>query len=321
VALDLAGLPAGRYTVTANSANSFGTAFDLPEFGSGSTTATIPTEAPAATPADVPPSAPAESAIGGLVWIEGCPQSAAATGADDCADRANGNFDEGDTPLAGALLRLSPGQCPGSDLIFTTVTTAEDGSYEFTALQAGPHCIVIDPQAEQNQALFPPGGWTVPEQGRVTVTVRPEERVETDFGWAAQMAPAAESTPTAAPALSGPDGCREQAAYVGDVTIPDNTLVPPGETFVKTWQIRNDGDCTWGPGYALVFDGEAQLSGPDLVPLTEHVGPGETVELSVTLVAPERPGTYRSEWKIRDPAGARFGSRGDFAFYLLIEVQ
>src|SRR5512138_1314450 len=34
-----------------------------------------------------------------------------------------------------------------------------------------------------------------------------------------------------------------------DVTIPDGTQMTPGQQFVKTWKIKNDGICTWGAGY------------------------------------------------------------------------
>ena len=63
-----------------------------------------------------------------------------------------------------------------------------------------------------------------------------------------------------------------QASFVSDVTVPDDTVVPAGSTFVKTWRIRNDGTCTWTPGsYALVFTGGDALSGPDEVNLPGEV--------------------------------------------------
>ena len=34
-----------------------------------------------------------------------------------------------------------------------------------------------------------------------------------------------------------------------DVNVPDGTQMTPGQQFVKTWRIKNDGICTWGAGY------------------------------------------------------------------------
>src|SRR5512141_2290607 len=37
-------------------------------------------------------------------------------------------------------------------------------------------------------------------------------------------------------------GC-EAADYLKDVTIPDGTVLSPGETFEKTWKFQNNGTC------------------------------------------------------------------------------
>ncbi len=96
--------------------------------------------------------------------------------------------------------------------------------------------------------------------------------------------------------------CTFQATFVSDVTIPDDSQVNPGAAFTKTWRVRNDGTCTWGPSLALnalAFTGGSHLSGPDQVSLATRVAPGQTVDLSVNLVAPTTPGVYTSEWKFR----------------------
>jgi hypothetical protein len=110
--------------------------------------------------------------------------------------------------------------------------------------------------------------------------------------------------------------------FVTDVTIPDGTTVQSGQTFVKTWRIRNAGSCEWTSGYALVFaDGEA-MGGPASVILTTPVAPGNTVDLSVTLTAPLQPGSYKGNWKMRTAAGAIFGggATADKPFWVQITV-
>jgi len=110
--------------------------------------------------------------------------------------------------------------------------------------------------------------------------------------------------------------CDLGAAYVRDVTIPDGTVLKPGQTFTKTWEIKNTGSCPWGRGYELAFAGNEQLGGPDSVPVPDTPA-GGTVEISVDLTAPAAPGEYRSDWQMQVNGEQRFGS----SFYLLIVVE
>jgi hypothetical protein len=130
------------------------------------------------------------------------------------------------------------------------------------------------------------------------------------------------STPPAVQATRTPDLC-DRAEFVRDVTIPDNTELAPGETFTKTWRLRNSGTCTWTSEYALVFvDGE-RMAGPDSQRLTGvTVPPGETFDLSVELEAPEATGTYQGNWQLRNADGTVFGvgSDGTRNFWVRIRV-
>lgn len=93
--------------------------------------------------------------------------------------------------------------------------------------------------------------------------------------------------------------------YVADVTIPDGTLMQPGQPFTKVWRVRNSGETTWDEGYTLAHFANDPMGQNQVVslPLAE---PGDVVEVSVELVAPAQPGTHRSTWKGRDPSGAFF---------------
>jgi len=81
------------------------------------------------------------------------------------------------------------------------------------------------------------------------------------------------------------------------VTIPDNTSVETGSTFVKTWRVRNTGACEWGPGYTLAFVGGDALGEGAPVDVPETV-PGADAEVSVRLLSPDEPGRYRGEWQL-----------------------
>ncbi len=107
----------------------------------------------------------------------------------------------------------------------------------------------------------------------------------------------------AAPAVAAKE---DGAALVDHVTAPDGTTLRPGETFVKTWRIRNSGRSSWGPGYTLAFAGDNQMAGPESVPLPE-TAPQRSTNVSVQLTAPPVPGKYRGVWRARDPRGQLFG--------------
>jgi hypothetical protein len=119
-----------------------------------------------------------------------------------------------------------------------------------------------------------------------------------------------------------PVGCRNEATFLKDVTIPDNTRLLPGQSFIKTWQLRNSGTCFWTEEYALAFAGGHQLGGPLAIPLQRLVAPGETVDLSVALTAPAGDGTYEGRWQLRTPTGSLFGigKNGNAPFWVKIVV-
>jgi hypothetical protein len=108
-----------------------------------------------------------------------------------------------------------------------------------------------------------------------------------------------------------------------DVTIPDDTILRPGEAFIKTWRLENIGTCTWNSEYALVWFSGEQLDANPTVPLSGTTAPGQPVDLSVEMKAPETPGTYQGWWKLRNPSGSLFGigPNNDSGFWVRIIVE
>ncbi len=96
------------------------------------------------------------------------------------------------------------------------------------------------------------------------------------------------------------------AAFVADVTIPDDTIVEPGSPFTKTWKIKNTGTRPWGSGDRLAFVGGATLSSVQSVPLPAAQS-GQVVEVSVPMRAPIVPGTHWADWRPQDGQGDFFG--------------
>ncbi len=104
--------------------------------------------------------------------------------------------------------------------------------------------------------------------------------------------------------------------FESDVTIPDGTIVTPGQAFTKTWRIKNIGTCTWTPSYAIVFSSGNSMNGPATQALTSNVNPGQSIDISVNLTAPASPGDYTAYWKLRDGSGVLFNQ-----FYVQVKVQ
>jgi hypothetical protein len=113
------------------------------------------------------------------------------------------------------------------------------------------------------------------------------------------------TTPTATLSPTAPN-CTNLAQFVSE-TYPDLTYVAPGAAFTKLWTLKNVGTCTWGSGYALVFDSGEQMGGPASVPMTASVPPGAVYNFTVNLTAPSTAGQYQGFWKIESPQGVRFG--------------
>ena len=64
----------------------------------------------------------------------------------------------------------------------------------------------------------------------------------TEQGATATVAPT-QPTETPLPPVTTDAGCTLDSQYVADVTIPDGTVMSPGQAFVKKWQVKNPGTC------------------------------------------------------------------------------
>ncbi len=119
-----------------------------------------------------------------------------------------------------------------------------------------------------------------------------------------------EATPTPAPPSPAPISipCTYGASFVADVTIPDNTVLPPGAEFVKTWRLRNSGICDWEQGFKFVFVAGERIGGPAMVDAPPTAA-GATADISIPFKAPLNPGAYQSRWRMRTSDGQKFGDR------------
>lgn len=109
-----------------------------------------------------------------------------------------------------------------------------------------------------------------------------------------------EGVPTAVPEATN------NGRYLADVTIPDNTRIPAGTAFKKTWRVENNGTLPWQAGYKLVHVGGEAMTG-QLSHDLPAAAPGQRVEVSIDLVAPNRTGNFFSDWRFQDSQGNLFG--------------
>lgn len=118
------------------------------------------------------------------------------------------------------------------------------------------------------------------------------------------------------------------AEFVFDVSIPDDSLVVLGETFVKTWRIANIGSHDWEGCVAVHAPVSEEEGRGNLVPVAgpEVVIPdcpsGSWCDLSVTFHVPVTAslGSSRSKWHLRTSRGGHRFDRG-FLRYLFMDCD
>ena len=117
------------------------------------------------------------------------------------------------------------------------------------------------------------------------------------------------------PAAVSPTASCYQLRFVSDVTIPDNTQMTPGQTFTKTWKVKNTGTCAWDTGFKFAFVGGEQMSGA-IYTLPSSVAANAEIDISVAMTAPNKTGSMRGNWRMQTAGGQYFGDE----VYVLIVV-
>lgn len=122
-----------------------------------------------------------------------------------------------------------------------------------------------------------------------------------------------------------PRDCLNKIKFVTDITVPDGTAVTAGKPFTKTWKMQNTGTCVWDENYTWVFESGDSMGAKERISLPDNtiVKPDDTIEISVYMTAPEKPGKYTGNWMMEDPSGIRFGTgdNNDRAIWVKVEVR
>ncbi len=210
--------------------------------------------------------------------------------------------------------------------------TYASNTFQITLVAISPTdqgCVQIITPYETTVALntsgLPAGTYTVNANG-----------VSAVFTWPAAAATPNAATPTAPPtaiptalptATLASQACIDSAAFVADVTIPDNTVVTPNTPVTKTWRLKNTGTCTWDSHYLVVYlSGTTMTQQPGywIVQQGQTVAPGQTVDISVGLTSPVQNGNYASYWGLKNENGPLMpiqgGANGN-SFYVILRVN
>ncbi|MDA1329972.1 MAG: NBR1-Ig-like domain-containing protein [Chloroflexi bacterium] len=106
-----------------------------------------------------------------------------------------------------------------------------------------------------------------------------------------------------------------------DVPVEEGSRLMPGTHFTKTWRVTNAGDCTWDTEYALELTSGEAMNPSDKLSLAESVAPGETIDFSIRMTAPQEPGQYVAEWMLRNAQREPFGVGADGQQPLLVDIN
>ncbi|MBM3137577.1 MAG: hypothetical protein FJZ98_05255 [Chloroflexi bacterium] len=104
-----------------------------------------------------------------------------------------------------------------------------------------------------------------------------------------------------------PAASPDNATWIADVTVPDNTLLAKNSKFTKTWKVENSGTTTWNSNYALIYLDGSPIPGTTVISIVNEVKPKVQVELSVVMQAPATDGTYTVWFRMMNDKGQLFG--------------
>jgi len=100
-----------------------------------------------------------------------------------------------------------------------------------------------------------------------------------------------------------------KCTFVDDATIPDRSLVPPKEFFMKKWIVKT-GPKAWPAGCVLTHVGGHPMGTKSSKAKPAPLGPvpaNSEIELEVGLKAPKPSRDFVSKWRMSTPDGHQFG--------------
>ena len=239
VTTEEAGTPTLLPTQTA--ASGMETPTPAPETPVPAATAT-PSHTPAPSPTSVPtatsvpqPTATATPALGritGRVWEDRCEMNEQGQPGPTCWSyetlgyAGDGQHQEDEPLLAGVVVHLAQGPCPGQGQALTT--TNAQGVFTFDGLKPGTYCVSI-PTNDPTNSLIQNAVWTQPEPTTdapsFTVTLEAGQTFEVNFAFT-RLQPSATPTPTPAPTPTPTPQLATHPHQLGQPDFYDDMKVP-----------------------------------------------------------------------------------------------
>ncbi len=130
--------------------------------------------------------------------------------------------------------------------------------------------------------------------------------------------PDAATTATPGGTVSAAGLCKDSAILLEDVTVPDNAQMQYGQKFTKTWRFKNNGKCKWN-GYTIAFVAGDRMETPDSAPVPQTEA-GQTVDISVELIAPSIDGSYTGYYELKNANGETLAIGIEKTFWVKILI-
>lgn len=99
------------------------------------------------------------------------------------------------------------------------------------------------------------------------------------------------------PTLGPPS--KDLSCSLSNQTPGDGAVMSKNQSFSVTWTVQNTGSGTWDSNSIdFAYASGAKLSSSKLLDLPKSVAPGESVKLTVNMVAPGSADTYKTVWAL-----------------------
>ncbi|CAL8142516.1 unnamed protein product [Orchesella dallaii] len=97
-------------------------------------------------------------------------------------------------------------------------------------------------------------------------------------------------------------------SIIQDMSLTEETILPPRTKFLKQWKVRNSGNSEWPNGTHLrIVSGNRSMLAQEKIFINPQVQSGECREVSAEFLSPDSPGSYQICWQMSTPEGYLFG--------------
>ena len=136
----------------------------------------------------------------------------------------------------------------------------------------------------------------------MTSTAAPSATVETPV---AQVTSTAGTPTVCEDSALTTDWTRDDVPY-NFADVYKNKPIPPNGHFTMSWTLQNTGTCAWDSSYVMAFKSGYQMTQSARYPVVAEgntVAPGQSVIVTISMVAPQKTGGHQAEWQLQSTNG------------------